>query len=156
MFKHFLTIRLCQFNSSEEPLQHFTWSSSTFNNQNVDIKNINVEYDETKCWNWFHIRTCAILSGHIRRLTLLFFWFFFKRQVLTFEREDDGWLFLELKLDYFGIRNLAVGEAVYSSNFSAWGHVWRDSLLRAWIQSYDTRKVSGFSFSFTCFLIKIR
>jgi speckle-type POZ protein len=33
--------------------------------------------------------------------------------------------FLEFKLDYSGTKNLAIGEAVYSKNFSAGGHVWR-------------------------------
>ncbi|CAO2173556.1 unnamed protein product [Urochloa humidicola] len=33
--------------------------------------------------------------------------------------------FLEFKLDYPGTKNLAIGEAVYSKNISAGGHVWR-------------------------------
>ena len=32
---------------------------------------------------------------------------------------------VEFKLDYSGTKNLAIGEAVYSKNFSAGGHLWR-------------------------------
>ncbi|RCV31920.1 hypothetical protein SETIT_6G216900v2 [Setaria italica] len=38
---------------------------------------------------------------------------------------SDSAGFLEFKLDYSGCKNLAIGEAVYSKNISAGGHVWR-------------------------------